>query len=401
VDGDNKETVEFLIEFIACFKNSSEVISNFLRFYLSTSYDKFDILNIIHETLNLDLVEEIFKASNDLLSYLSKRHPKNCLKYINFLLDNFANNSDLLKDVPKTRNEIEMFLSTSIRFRPEFANLWSEDDDFLNCIKNFKNVLDRLDPEFFENMILRMVNNNLLIFYNFNDSLAIKWFECFGFKLTEKLILRKYVKDFQNSNYIFDIIERYYQVILNYLSHQESLENNDYLNLYEQLKNEAFRQLSVKYNFTNFINSNIKNAIVSQDLLDHGIFRKTSDGCEFNDSSHVEIFGFLKFWEFLNSDQFDYAFSFNDSIQFRDVLDFMCLATIAFPSKRNYLKIQKITELNIIIHENLNVVKESFLKQNSIGKSIFHVFSESNLKNSLLLDFSNFIDDSDIRLDLD
>jgi uncharacterized protein YjgD (DUF1641 family) len=111
-----KESVEFLIEFIAfaCFENSSEVISNFLRFYLSTSYDKFDILNIIHETLNVNLVEEILKTSNDLLSYLSKRHPNNCLKYINFLMDNFANNSDLLKDVPKTKNEIELFLSNNL-----------------------------------------------------------------------------------------------------------------------------------------------------------------------------------------------------------------------------------------------------------------------------------------------
>jgi hypothetical protein len=178
------------------------------------------------------------------------------------------------------------------------------------------------------------------------------------------------------------LIKNFYRAVLNYFDAKTGQKTSSF----EQLKLEAFRQLSIDQNFASFVKLEKKQQKLNRILTDLEVFRESSDGFRFVNNRDVQVFGFAKFREILKeTDGFKATFEFPENTKIRTMAEFLCLTAVVFASEENPENLKKTHTLN---QEQL---QKSLLARNSIGQSFFHFLVDSGFQNSLLIEFLDLL----------
>jgi hypothetical protein len=373
----NVEAFKLIVEFVESLENSANYFSKFLQFYFSNFEDKFDILDILLETLSLESVKNILSFDSSLLLHSSKTHQENCLKFLKFLFDHFADDSDFVKKHLFTQDE------SGENFSFYFLNLQSTENQIKNYVQSICKLQDFVDLSTFEKLILNSKKLSLAqISLNLDETQKTELLDILGPEVTKKLVIREN----QNVSQILDhdLVENFYRNVLNYFDGKTSpVPETSSL---EQLKLEAFGQLSVEFNFQCFVRRDKEPRNLNQILLDLEILRETSDGFSFVNNRVVEVFGFARFYEVLQeTDEFKRNFIFSENVEIESLARFFCLTGVVFASKRNYQNVKKNYEIK------LDLAKESILARNSNILEKENVFTGSDFQKPLIIEFIDFL----------
>jgi hypothetical protein len=433
----NSKTVEALFISLIDVSDPQELIevqktltsrNSFLLPYFASTDDEFKMLNKVSEKFGLEFVEEIFfskfdledGSETDILSF-ALLSGKNLEELMRFVKNNFFDNSNFLSlcfcqpdksglnFVQKTLNS--NFSKIKILIFVELFEIIKSDEIYGKIIsRNFQEHFEKSSPEnslFFDalkvgnaeafKLIVEFVESlenspdflsKFLQTYFCEFSDKIDFLDILGPKETKELVIREN----QNTSQILDhdLIENFYRNVLNYFDGKTSPDPET--SSLEQLKLEAFRQLSVEFDFQSFVRRDKEPGNFNQILLDLEILRETSDGFSFaNNRNVVEVFGFARFYEILQeTDEFKRNFILPQNIEIESLARFLCLAGVVFASKRNYQKIE-IQKLKKNFEIKLDLAKESILARNSNGQSFFHFLVDSKLQKPLIIQFIDFL----------
>jgi hypothetical protein len=374
---ENAEAFKLIVEFVESLENSSDFLSKFLEFYFSNFEDKFDILDILLESLSLESVKDIMNLDSSLLLHSSKMHQENCLKFLKFLFNHFADDSDFVEKHLFAQDEF------GENFSFYFLNLQSTENQTKNYIQSVRKLQKFLNLSTFEKLVLNSKKLSLgQILFNSEKKQKIELLDILGPKVTKELVIRENQNVSQFLDH--DLIENYYRNVLNYFDGKTSPDPGT--SSLEQLKLEAFGQLSVEFNFQSFVRPDNEPRNLNQILLDLEILQETSDGFSFVDDRVVEVFGFARFYEALQeTDEFNRNFIFPENIEIESLARFFCLTGVVFASKRNFQNVKKTHEIK------LDLAKESILARNSNILEKENVFTGSNLQKSLIIEFIDFL----------
>ncbi len=269
---ENVGAFKLIVKFVESLENSPNYFSKFLEFYFSNFEDKFYILDILFESLSLESVKNILNLDSSLLLHSSKMHQENCLKFLKFLFGHFADDSDFVEKHLFAQDEF------GENFSFYFLNLQSTEDQVKNYIKSVRKLQDFLDLSTFEKLILNSKKLSLAqISFNLEETQKIDFLDILGPKVTQELVIREN----QNVSQILDhdSIENFYRNVLNYFDGKTSPDPET--SSLEQLKLEAFRQISVEFNFQSFVRPDKEPRNVNQIFFDLEILREISDGFSF------------------------------------------------------------------------------------------------------------------------
>jgi hypothetical protein len=327
---ENIEAFKLFVDFVACLADYSKIYSKFLRFYLNKFDDRFNVLQLLRKSLNLESVKNIFKFDRNLLCSLSKSNQENCLKLIKFLVEQFGEDFGFLESA---------LISTSI-------------DLSLSSI-----------------------------LVNLEDARVAKFLDVLGLDLAKELFIRENRKVSQTQDR--NLIENFYRNVLNYFDERIDQKPSSF----EQLKLEAFRQLSIDQKFASFVKLDQKQPQnLNRILIDLEIFRESSDGFYFVNNRDVQVFGFTKFHEILDkTDDFMETFDFPENTGIESLAEFLYLTVVVFTSEENPENLKKIREMEP------ELFQKSLLARNSIGQSFFHFLVDSGFQDSLIIEFLDFL----------
>jgi hypothetical protein len=374
---ENVGAFKLIVEFVESLENSANYFSKFLQFYFSQFEDKFDILDILLESLSLESVKNILSFDNSLLLHSSKIHQENCLKLLKFLFDHFSDDSDFVKKHLFAQDE------SGENFSFYFLNLQSTEDQVKNYVNSIRKLQGFVDLSTFEKLVLNSKKLSLAqISFNLDETQKIELLDILGPEVTKELVIREN----QNVSQILDhdLIEIFYRNVLNYFDGKTSPDPET--SSLEQLKLEAFRQLSLEFNFQSFVRRDNEPRNLNQILLDLEILRETSDGFSFANNRVVEVFGFARFYEVLQeTDEFNRNFILPENLEIESLVRFFCLAGVVFASKRNFQNLKTNYELK------LDVAKESILARNSNILKKESLFTGSNFQKPLIIEFIDFL----------
>jgi hypothetical protein len=378
----NLEAFKLIVKFVKGLENSIKFFSKFLQFYLSEFEYRFDVLEILLESLSLEFVKNILNFDSSLLLHSSKTHQENCLKFLKFLFAHFAHDSDFVEKHLFAQDE------SGENFSFYYLNLQSTENQAKNYIDSIRKLQEFVDLSTFEKLILNSKNFSLAhILLNLEENRKFELLEILGPKVTKELVIRGN----QNVSQILDhdLIENFYRNVLNYFDGKTSPDPKT--SSFEQLKLEAFRQLSVEFDFQSFVRPNKEPIVFNQILLDLEILRESSDGFSFVNNRVVEVFGFTRFYEILyETDEFNKTFIFPQTFENESLARFFCLAGVVFASKRNYQKVE-IQKLKKIYEIKFDLVQETILARNPNGQSFFHFLVDSKLQKQLIIEFIYFL----------
>jgi hypothetical protein len=236
----NIEAFKLFTEFVSTSVDTSEFWSRFLRFYLCEFNDQFNVLQVLRECLDSDSVKNILKFDQNLLCTLSKSNEENCLKFVKFLLEHFDEDLNCLESVFLGQDEFGKVL---------LQNLLDSDspgDSICDFIRKLKHCLD---SDAFKKFILISTSQDFSFtgFMDFGKTRVIQFHDVIGLDLARELVVRG-IRNFSQSQ-DHDLIDTFYRTILNYFDEKIDQE----VSSFEQLKLEAFRQLSIDHNFSSFM----------------------------------------------------------------------------------------------------------------------------------------------------
>jgi hypothetical protein len=374
---ENVEAFKLIVEFVEGLEDSAKFFTKFLQFYLREFGDKFEVLEILLESLSLESVKNILNINSSLLLHSSKTQQENCLKFLKFLFDHFSDDSDFVAKHLFAQDEF------GENFSFYYLNLQSTENQAKNYIESIRKLQEFVDLNTFEKLFLyskKASNSQKLL--NFEETQKIDFLDVLGLKVTKELVIREN----QNVSQILDhdFIENFYRNVLNYVDGKTS--PNPETSSFEQLNLEAFRQFSVEYNFQSFVRPDKEPIVFNQILLDLEILRETSDGFSFVNNRVVEVFGFARFYDILHeTEEFKRIFIFPENIEIGSLARFFCLAGVVFASKRNFQNLKKTYEIKF------DLVQESILGRNSNVLEKERPFTGSNLQKSLIIEFIDFL----------
>jgi hypothetical protein len=304
-------------------------------------------------------------------------HQENCLKFLKFLFDHFADDSNFVKKHLFAQDEFGK------NFSFYYLNFQSTNQTNINSIQ-IQKLQEFVDLNGFEKLFLHSKKISLSQnSFNSEETQKIDFLDILGLNSIKELFIR------ENQNFLQiqdrDLIENYYRNVLNYFDGKTSpdLETSSF----EQLKLEAFRQLSIEYNFHGFLRPHKKPIMLNQILLDLEILRETSYGFSLVNNRVVEVFGFTRFHEALTeTDGFNGAFVLPENVEIESLVRFFCLAGVVFASNKNHQKIE-IEKLKKIYRFKLDLVKKSILARNPNGPKI----ESAGLEKPLIIEFIDFL----------
>jgi hypothetical protein len=208
-------------------------------------------------------------------------HQENCLKFLKFLFGHFAEDSDFVEKHLFAQDEF------GENFSFYFLNLQSTENQTKSYVQSVRKLQDSVDLSTFEKLILNSKKLSLAqILFNLEEKQKIQLLDILGLKVTKELVIREN----QNVSQILDhdLVEKFYRNVLNYFDGKTSPDPET--SSFDQLKLEAFRQLSLEFDFQSFVRPDKEPRNLNQILLDLEILRETSDGFSFVDDRVVEVF---------------------------------------------------------------------------------------------------------------
>jgi hypothetical protein len=215
---------------------------------------------------------------------------------------------------------------------------------------------------------------------NLEEARVIEFLDVLGLDLSRELVARENRNISQSQDH--DLIKNFYRAILNYFDAKTGQKTSSF----EQLKFEAFRQLSIDQNFARFVKLEKKQKIFNQILIDLEIFRESSDGLRFVNNRDVQVFGLMKFREVLKkTNDFKETFEFLENTEIETLAEFFCLTAVVFASKEKTENLKKIHEMEPELKQ------KSLLAQNSTGQSFFHFLVDSGFQKSSMIEFLDFL----------
>jgi hypothetical protein len=287
----NVEAFNLIVEFVGRFENSSRIFSEFLKCYFEEFVDKFDVLDILLESLSLESVRNILNFENSLLLHSSKKHQENYLKFLKFSIDHFSDDFEFIE------KNVFAHIEVGENFSLYFLNLISTENQMKNFMDSIRKLQQFLGFQTFGRLLL---NSNKLSFAQILLKLEvtekIEFLDILGLDLIKELFIR----DNQKVSQILDrnLVENYFGTVLNYFDGK--LSSGIKISSLEQLKFVAIRQISIEYNFDNFVKPHKESKNVNQVLLDLEILKETTDGFKFVSDRNAEIFGFPRYYEILH-----------------------------------------------------------------------------------------------------
>jgi hypothetical protein len=246
------------------------------------------------------------------------------------------------------------------------------------CIQNIEKIVDLevfkfLILELFDELISSSARSQVSL--NLEKARLFGFLDVLGLDLAKELVVREIRNISQSQDH--NLIENFHRSVLNYFDEKIDQKTSSF----EQLKFEAFRQLSIEHNFERFVKLGKKQPhTLNRILIDLEIFRESSDGFRFVNNRDVQVFGFTKFEEILEETVgFKETFEFPGNTEIETLSKFLSLTAVVLTSEENPEDFAP------------ELVKKSLLARNPNGKSLFHFLVDSSFKDSLMNEFLDFL----------